>query len=75
VDLRRHPRLPLELDGRVPPDEARGIDAPPCTVTAEFTVKRKRPTPIDATLHLAAHVVKLPTIGRRSRPRSTANGK
>ena len=32
-------------------------DAPPCTVTADFHVTLKRPTPIDALLHLTARVV------------------
>lgn len=35
----------------------RGEDAPPCTVTAEFTVKLKRPTPTDRRLRLVARVV------------------
>ena len=35
----------------------RGADEPPCTVTADFHVTLKRPTPLDATLHLRAHVV------------------
>lgn len=34
-----------------------GASSPPCTVTAEFAVKLKRPTPIDATLRLRAKVV------------------
>jgi acyl-coenzyme A thioesterase PaaI-like protein len=34
-----------------------GADSPPCTVTAEFDVKLKRPTPIDAELLLRARVV------------------
>jgi acyl-coenzyme A thioesterase PaaI-like protein len=32
-------------------------DAPPCTVTADFHVVLKRPTPIDALLTIRAHVV------------------
>ena len=36
--------------------KAAGADTPPCTVTAEFTVKLKRPTPL-APLHLTAKVV------------------
>ena len=32
------------------------LDAPPCTVTSEFAVKLKRPTPIDAVLKLRAKV-------------------
>jgi uncharacterized protein (TIGR00369 family) len=34
-----------------------GAAAPPCTVTAEFDVKLKRPTPLDAELTLRAKVV------------------
>jgi acyl-coenzyme A thioesterase PaaI-like protein len=34
-----------------------GADSPPCTVTADFHVKFKRPTPMDAPLHLTARVV------------------
>ncbi len=33
-----------------------GVDVPPCTVTADFHVKLKRPTPIDAVLELRAIV-------------------
>ena len=33
-----------------------GLDAPPCTVTSEFHVKLRRPTPIRA-LKIRAHVV------------------
>jgi acyl-coenzyme A thioesterase PaaI-like protein len=35
----------------------RGLDAPPCTVTASFEVKLLRPTPPDAVLQLRARVV------------------
>jgi acyl-coenzyme A thioesterase PaaI-like protein len=34
-----------------------GTATPPCTVTADFHVTLRRPTPMDATLHLRAHVV------------------
>jgi len=34
-----------------------GADAPPCTVTADFHVQLKRPTPMDAPLLLRARVV------------------
>ena len=34
-----------------------GAPSPPCTVTSDFHVKLKRPTPIDTTLHLTARVV------------------
>ena len=33
-----------------------GADAPPCTVTADFHVTLKRPTPMDAPLKLTARV-------------------
>jgi acyl-coenzyme A thioesterase PaaI-like protein len=35
----------------------RGEDSPPCTVTADFHVVLKRPTPMDATIQLRARVV------------------
>ena len=34
-----------------------GTDFPPCTVTAEFAVTLKRPTPLSGPLHLSAKVV------------------
>ena len=34
-----------------------GAPAPPCTVTADFHVTLKRPTPSNAVLHLSARVV------------------
>lgn len=34
-----------------------GLDAPPCTVTAEFSVQLLRPTPSDRELTLRARVV------------------
>lgn len=34
-----------------------GKDAPDCTVTADFHVKLRRPTPFDATLYLKARVI------------------
>lgn len=34
-----------------------GLDKPPCSVTAEFHVKMRRPTRSDAPVHLSAHVV------------------
>jgi acyl-coenzyme A thioesterase PaaI-like protein len=36
---------------------ASGADTPPCTVTADFHVKLKRPTPSNAPVHLVANVV------------------
>jgi acyl-coenzyme A thioesterase PaaI-like protein len=37
--------------------KASGAAAPPCTVTADFHVKLKRPTPIELPLRLKARVV------------------
>jgi len=37
--------------------KAKGMDAPPCTVTADFHVKLKRPTPMDQDVALRARVV------------------
>ena len=34
-----------------------GVDHPPCTVTAEYTVKLLRPTPTNGAMHLVARVV------------------
>jgi acyl-coenzyme A thioesterase PaaI-like protein len=34
-----------------------GLDHPPCTVTAEYTIKLLRPTPTDKRIHLVARVV------------------
>ncbi|HKO99263.1 MAG TPA: PaaI family thioesterase [Pyrinomonadaceae bacterium] len=34
-----------------------GLDKPPCTVTAEYTISLKRPTPTDEPVHLRARVV------------------
>jgi len=33
-----------------------GVDVPPCTVTGDFHVKLKRPTPVDGVLQLRARV-------------------
>lgn len=34
-----------------------GADKPPCTVTAEYTIKLQRPTPTDQPLKLVARIV------------------
>jgi acyl-coenzyme A thioesterase PaaI-like protein len=34
-----------------------GADHPPCTVTADYSIQLKRPTPTDGVIHLSAHVV------------------
>jgi acyl-coenzyme A thioesterase PaaI-like protein len=33
------------------------LDSPPCTVTAEYAIKLRRPTPADSPIHLRAWVV------------------
>ena len=53
---------------------ASGADSPPCTVTADFHVKLKRPTPIDATLHLHAKVVESQADRATVEATLTANG-
>ncbi|HWA26474.1 MAG TPA: hotdog domain-containing protein [Lacunisphaera sp.] len=37
--------------------QAGGLDQPPCTVTAEYSIKLLRPTPLDSPLELVARVV------------------
>jgi len=37
--------------------ERSGAETPPCTVTADFHVTMKRPTPTDGPVHLSARVV------------------
>ena len=37
--------------------QKRGSATPPCTVTADYAVKLKRPTPMDGPVHLSARVV------------------
>jgi acyl-coenzyme A thioesterase PaaI-like protein len=37
----------------------RGLDTPPCTVTAEFHVKLRAPTPLEAMLRLRAKPVQI----------------
>ena len=34
-----------------------GAETPPCTVTADYAIKLKRPTPMDGPIHLRARVV------------------
>lgn len=36
-----------------------GSDHPPCTVTADYSIKLLRPTPTNTTLHMKARVVEL----------------
>lgn len=37
--------------------QTRRLDAPPCTVTADYTIRLRRPTPSGVDLHLRAGVV------------------
>ena len=37
--------------------ERQGRETPPCTVTAQYSIKLQRPTPTDAEIHLRAKVV------------------
>ncbi len=37
--------------------QTNGLDHPPCTVTAQHSIKYLRPTPVDGTIKLVAHVV------------------
>jgi acyl-coenzyme A thioesterase PaaI-like protein len=53
----------------------RNLPVPPCTVTAEFDVKLKRPTPMDATVHLRARVVESSVDQAIVEATLTANGK
>ncbi len=50
-------------------------DVPPCTVTANYTIELKRPTPIDATLQLRARVVESSEDRATIEGTITANGK
>ena len=36
-----------------------GLNTTPCTVTADYSIKLKRPTPSDATLLLSARLIKI----------------
>ncbi len=52
-----------------------GVASPPCTVTAEFDVKLKRPTPMDAPLVLRAKVVESEADRATVEATLSANGK
>ena len=59
-----------------------GAETPPCTVTADFAVTLKRPTPMDAPLQLRARVVEsseekavvLATLSARGKVTATCRG-
>jgi acyl-coenzyme A thioesterase PaaI-like protein len=52
-----------------------GASVPPCTVTAEFAVKLRQPTPLDADLTLRAKVVESGRDRATVEARIEANGK
>lgn len=52
-----------------------GANAPPCTVTAEFDVKLKRPTPLDAPVTVRARVVSSEADRATIEAEIVANGK
>ena len=51
------------------------LDLPPCTVTADYSIKLLRPTPTDTTLHLSARVVESTDDRAVVESSITANGK
>ena len=52
-----------------------GAESPPCTVTAEYSIRLLRPTPSDATLHLSARVIESTDERAVVEATLTANGK
>jgi len=52
-----------------------GADHPPCTVTAEYTIRLLRPTPTDNAVSLLAHVVDLTDNRATIEGRLSAGGK
>jgi acyl-coenzyme A thioesterase PaaI-like protein len=55
--------------------QERHLQAPPCTVTSDFHVVLKRPTPLDTVLHLDAKVTGLSGDRATVEASITANGK
>jgi acyl-coenzyme A thioesterase PaaI-like protein len=55
--------------------KATGLSTPPCTVTAEFAVKLKRPTPMDGVVSLRAKVVESDKDRATVEATLSANGK
>ena len=54
---------------------AQGLDTPPCTVTAEYNIKLRRPTPTDGPVELSAQLVELDGNRARINGTLTANGR
>jgi len=52
-----------------------GLDRPPCTVTAEYSIKLLRPTPTNTTLHMTARVVEMKDNRAVVEGELSANGK
>ena len=55
--------------------EADGLEEPPCTVTAKYSVSLKRPTPTGVELHVLAEVEELMKDRAQIKMTLTANGK
>jgi acyl-coenzyme A thioesterase PaaI-like protein len=53
---------------------AQGVAVPPCTVTAEYSIKLRRPTPTDGPLELRAQLVELDGNRAQITGTLTANG-
>ena len=54
---------------------AQGVAVPPCTVTAEYSIKLSRPTPTDGPLELRAQLVELAGNRAQITGTLTANGR
>ena len=54
---------------------AQGLDTPPGTVTAEYNIKLRRPTPTDGAVELSAQLVELDGNRARINGTLTANGR
>lgn len=39
--------------------DERGMDEPPCTVTASYSIKLRRPTPLDKVLDITSQVIEI----------------
>lgn len=55
--------------------QQQGIDAPPCTVTAEYSIKLRRPTPTNKPVELRAQLVEIDGNRARISGTLTANGR
>ncbi len=55
--------------------QRRGADSPPCTVTADYSIKLLRPTPVDRPVSLSARVVESTDDRATVEATLTANGK